>query len=190
MRYDRSEVLVDTNFDRYDGNGSQCLAAISSKRPADKYPVLDLDFEEWPSLVSLLRSWKKKKAKTTKEGPEDTKSTTTQSVTANKDSRNRNCTLCIDGSLPTNPHMLVPGFSWTCNELDAAVPVLFSHPELLFLSANDVASCKEYQDSYGKLCGCPASVEESNFETRFEGSKVKGKGAFALFVITAVLLSL
>jgi hypothetical protein len=74
--------------------------------------------------------------------------------------KNENCTLCWDGSRPTKSDITIPGFSWTCDELDAAMPILFTRPELLFLSPRDVAPCRKYQESFGKMCGCAALPDD------------------------------
>ena len=71
-----------------------------------------------------------------------------------------NCHLCPNGQRPTRPDAIVKGFSWTCDELDAAIPVLYTQPQLLFFSATDVAPCEDYRASFGEICGCPAAEDE------------------------------
>jgi len=77
---------------------------------------------------------------------------------------NDDCRLCPGGQRPTQPDKIVTGFSWTCDELDAAIPVLYTHPELLYFSIDDIPPCKNYS-SFGKLCGCPETNDDAGIST-------------------------
>jgi len=88
------------------------------------------------------------------------------------------CHLCPNGQRPTHPDTVIDGFSWTCDELDAAIPVLYTEPELLFFSSFDVPPCEDYNSAFGNMC---CSVEE-------EGSKLVLQPWFSLVVL--VLASL
>ena len=91
----------------------------------------------------------------------------TSSLSETDQPNDTECHLCPDGQRPTRPDIVIQGFSWTCDELDAAIPVLYSHPELLFFSSYDVPPCEKYRASFGELCGCPVASS-----TRFDAKAV------------------
>ena len=109
--------------------------------------------------------------------------------------RGDDCTLCWDGSRPTRPDVVIQGFSWTCNELDAALPILFTRPDLLFLSAKDIAQCQEYQKSFGGMCGCPALPNDGwklglfGNRKNSENSAVHALVAVGFLLVVAVLVA-
>ena len=192
MSYDRSEVTLETDYDRI-VTDEQCQAAIDSARPMDKYSVLDLNFRSWPSLVSLLRSWRK--ASKSSRNNEMNSTLAPKNINNGVKKRGDVCTLCWDGSRPTKPDVVIQGFSWTCNELDAALPILFTRPDLLFLSAKDIAQCKEYQKSFGEMCGCPALLNDGwklglfGNRKNSENSAVHALVAVSFLLVVVVLVA-
>jgi len=188
MGYDRSEVSLETDFDRVDGTGEQCQDAVASSRPTDKYSVLDLDFRAWPSLVSLLRSWKKKSKSNEASGNDTNSSKVLINEAKNSQSRNETCTLCWDGSRPTKADATIPGFSWTCDELDAAMPILFTQPDLLLLSSRDVAPCRKYRESFGKTCGCAALPHDDGILSRWRLGLAASRKSDSFIVVSIGIL--
>ena len=145
MSYDRD--LVDQNLERLEPT-EQCRKQRTYKRPST------VELEHWPALVQLINTWT---------GKED-KSTNVTSAIGEKDeysNRDENCRLCVGGQRPTQRDTMITGFSWTCDELDAALPILYTEPWLLLIPQRDVATCEKYQSAFADLCGCPHVAEEN-----------------------------
>jgi len=169
MGYDRAEVAASANLDRLNPN-EECQAPADefSSRSFDSFePLTASGLKVWPSLMQLVNTWKQKvvSAESTTELTNSTVGSSPRNNTlppsasgSNTMSKVEDCCLCPNGQRPTRPETIVTGFSWTCDELDAAIPVLHTRPELLLLSASDVAPCDDYRTSFGELCGCPAEA--------------------------------
>ena len=139
----------------------QCQAAEMSSRPTNRFDATVNTRQEWPSLSQLVTRWKRSRISV---DPNDN-STRPSSVTSAKSSQStlqKDCHLCPNGERPTHPDIMIEGFSWTCDELDAAIPVLYTEPELLFFSPFDVPPCEDYNAAFGKLC-CSADKEVNAF---------------------------
>ena len=73
----------------------------------------------------------------------------------------RSCTLCRGGRKPKYPEkkiMDTEGIEtgWTCDEMDAWIPIMFSDPDLVNVDRTKVHSCKSYRKYFGRICGCPS----------------------------------
>jgi len=146
MSYDRG--LVDQNLERLEPT-ERCQKRKSYKTPSTK----ELE-QQWPALLQLINTWA---------GKEDKSVNISVTIGEEDDNSNldENCRLCVGGQRPTQRDTIVPGgFSWTCDELDAALPVLFTEPWLLLIPKRDVATCEKYQSAFAELCGCPHATEE------------------------------
>lgn len=150
--------LVDKNMNRYyqssedsksTSNGGICQNALPfgswNARTIQSYPTYsNATRSSWPSLQISI------------EGP--------QNITEGEQSNNNtlyssNCSLCLDGSRPLHPNVSLEeyfdfGDETTCDFVDAWIGVLFSDPELVGYSWEEVPNCSEYYDKYGELCGC------------------------------------
>jgi len=168
MSYDRAEVSVATDLDRLQTSEEHCEAAANSERSFNRFDELITNVQKWPSLLRLVNTWKSSNKQTevrnstiskpensTISKPEDVKAQDTSSTFT----LNENCHLCPNGEPPTRPDVIVKGTSWTCDELDAAIPIMYTKPELLFFSKADVPSCEKYRASFGEICGCPNARE-------------------------------
>jgi len=171
MSYDRAEVAAGTDQGRLHPN-EECQAAELSIRSVSSFESLTAtDLQTWPSLLQLVKSWKESMRREPTKSINSTTSSLKDSTTSrsSKDGieltesnaiTNEGCHLCPNGQRPTRPDAIVKGFSWTCDELDAAIPVLYTQPQLLFFSATDIAPCEDYRASFGEICGCPAAEDE------------------------------
>lgn len=163
MSYDRTEVPVATDLDRLKSSDEQCEAAVNSERLFNRFDELVTNIEKWPSLLRLVNTWKSSNKQTelrnsTISKPEDPKAQDASSTTS---TLNENCHLCPNGEPLTRPDIIVKGTSWTCDELDAAIPIMYTKPELLFFSKADVPPCEKYRASFGEICGCPNGRESA-----------------------------
>lgn len=156
VSYDRNQVSFD--MERLQPN-DQCQAAEASKRPVKTFDSTVDTRQKWPSLVQLIESWKQSRI------PVDPKTNSTKpsSITQAKSTQStlqEDCQLCSNGQRPTHPNTVIEGYSWTCDELDAAIPVLYTEPELLFFSIFDVPPCEQYNSAFGNLCCSSTNNDE------------------------------
>jgi len=157
MSYDRGEVATETDLGRLHPS-EECQAAESSKRSVHSFEPLSAD--SWPSLFQLVNNWKQSMSTESINFTTTSNSGDVVPVTESNTPLDEVCHLCPNGQRPTRPDAIVEGFSWTCDELDAAIPVIYTQPQLLFFSSNDVAPCKDYHASFGEMCGCPKSEDK------------------------------
>uniref|UniRef100_A0A7S2PET8 Copper type II ascorbate-dependent monooxygenase C-terminal domain-containing protein n=1 Tax=Skeletonema marinoi TaxID=267567 RepID=A0A7S2PET8_9STRA len=140
VSYDRKQVPFD--MERVKLN-ELCQATEASKRPISIFDSTVDTRQEWPSLAQLVNRWKQSRMPV----EPSTNLTTPSSITKAKSTQatlQEDCRLCPNGQRPTHPDTVIEGFSWTCDELDAAIPVLYTEPELLFFSIFDVPKCEDY----------------------------------------------
>ena len=163
MRYDRAGVAVATDLDRLKSSEEHCEVAVNSERSINRFDELVSNVQKWPSLLRLVNTWKSSNKKTEPRNstifkPENVRAQDASSTTS---TLNENCHLCPNGEPPTRPDVIVKGTSWTCDELDAAIPIMYTEPELLFFSKSDVPPCEKYRASFGEICGCPTDSESA-----------------------------
>ena len=165
MSYDRAEVADETNLDRVHPNEECEVADELSKQSRFDSLTGATNLQSWPSLLRLVIMWNQVSDDLTELEVNSTTSSSkdisvqpdTSSLSETAQPNDKGCHLCLNGQRPTRPDIVIQGFSWTCDELDAAIPVLYSHPELLFFSSYDVPPCEKYRASFGELCGCPVA---------------------------------
>ena len=208
MSYDRAQVT--TNLDRLQPN-QQCQVSVNLKRAFHSFDSLvDLaNLQSWPSLFKLVNTWKKSMtARDDEQATAALNNATTNSSYVGAAAQdisspstainvpNEKCQgLCPNGLRPTKPGVIVNGFSWTCDELDAAIPVLYTHPSLLYFNRYDIPPCEKYYESFGEICGCPTDEESiistilSSKATQLikDGSVGATTGVLLLFVLIIIL---
>ena len=179
ISYDRKEVSFD--MERLQPN-EQCQAAKASTRPVGIFDSTVDTRQEWPSLMKLVQSWKQSRmsvepSSNSSKPISSIKTKSTQSILQ------EDCQLCPNGRRPNHPNAIIKGYSWTCDELDAAIPVLYTEPELLFFSTFDVPPCEEYNSAFGSIC-CSTDDDDGSELVR------KHEYSFAIVVLAVSLLSL
>ncbi|KAL7533217.1 hypothetical protein ACHAWF_004387, partial [Thalassiosira exigua] len=183
MSYDRVEVAAGSDLERLRPD-EVCQAAEASGRPATSFETRYADLKTWPSLLQLVNKWKQGGIKAVTGLYNSTSSATASSPSQSIVPRDENCHLCPNGRRPSRPDAVIEGFDWTCDELDAALPVLYTRPELLYFSASDVAPCESYRSSFGALCCLVAEDASSPWLTPMRTRD------FVLCLTGALLLSL
>lgn len=183
--YDRRQVSFD--LERLNPN-EQCQATELSRRPINSFESTVATRQEWPSLSQLVKRWDQSRVSIEPESKNNSSEVQLSSKAAaqnpEKQSFQKDCHLCGNGERPANPDTLIPGFSWTCDELDAAIPVLYSKPELLYFSPSAVPPCEVYVSAFGKLCCTKNSGEGTTAESEFEPLKEYSP----MIVVTSLLL--
>lgn len=148
VSYDRKQVSI--NMERLKLN-EQCQAAEASKRPINIFDSTVGTRQEWSSLAQLVNRWKQSRMPV-EPSTNSTKPSSISKAKSTQSTLQEDCRLCPNGRRPTHPDTVIEGFTWTCDELDAAIPVLYTEPELLFFSIFDVPQCKDYQSAFGNIC--------------------------------------
>ncbi len=181
--YDRRRVSFD--LERVSPN-EQCQATELSNRPINRFESTVATRQDWPSLSQLVKRWDQSRVSTEPESKNSSEvQVSTKSVGPNqKKQSQKDCHLCDNGERPANPDTLIPRFTWTCDELDAAIPVLYSsNPELLYFSPSDVPPCKDYVSAFGKLC-CTKDSGDDTAQSEFKILKEYSP----IIVVTSLLL--
>ena len=177
VSYDRKQVPFD--MERLQPT-EQCQAAETSRRPVNAFDSTVDTRQEWPSLSQLVDRWKQSRM-SVEPSINSTKPSSAANAESTQSTLQEDCHLCPNGQRPTHPDTVIDGFSWTCDELDAAIPVLYTEPELLFFSSFDVPLCEDYNSAFGNMC---CSEDE-------EGNKLVLQPGFSLAVLVlASLLTL
>ena len=185
VSYDRKQVSLD--MERLSPN-EQCQPAEKSVRPITLFDSTVNNRQEWQSLSELVERWKQSRMPV----DEDINSKTSNSKPNTKSIQSplqKDCHLCPNGQRPAQPDSVITGYSWTCDELDAAIPVLYTEPELLYISSSDVPPCEDYSSAFGSLC-CSLAVEEES-DTLFT-SPIEYSFAFLVlaFLVTLVFVQI
>ncbi|KAL7452840.1 hypothetical protein ACHAWC_007341 [Mediolabrus comicus] len=179
--YDRRQVSFD--LERLSPN-EQCQGSELSRRPINRFESTVVTRQEWPSLSQLVKRWDQSRVST--EPETNSSEVSTKSVVPNQKKQSFQkdvCHLCDSGKIPANPDALIPGFTWTCDELDAAIPVLYQNPELLYFSPSAVPPCEDYVSAFGTLC-CTKDSGDGTAESEFKILKEYSP----IIVVTSLLL--
>jgi len=167
VTYESRVVTSESELDRVNGideieanqENKQCRrSSLLGLRPISGYPFLNVSVTpDWIPLFTFML--------------DDNTNATTFDVgnsTDNNSTRLKNssfsvgtCTLCLEGQRPEFPDkeiMDAQGLDtgWSCDEMDAWIPVIFSDPDLVNMDRAELHSCKSYRKYFGRICGCPS----------------------------------
>ena len=170
MGYNASILSPDSDLERRAGAGADSYCRSSSQQSPPSTA------STWPSLFALTN----KKEAENDESYNDVDSSLDIDLNGevlsnaaeggplirpgnNDDS---SCSLCFGGGKPSTPQKtLEEGYSdteWTCDEMDAYIPLMFSDPDLLYLDRAGLPSCRDFRNTFGAMCGCPSEQEVVN----------------------------
>jgi hypothetical protein len=161
VTYDSRMVVSENDLDRINGvdemdlhqEDKQCQRpSLLGSRPISGYPLFNVSAtSDWTPLFAFMLD---DNANTSSAG-NGTTAMNSSSASA------RSCTLCRGGRRPKFPEkkiMDAEGLEtdWSCDEMDAWIPIMFSDPDLVNVDRTKVHSCKSYRKYFGRICGCPS----------------------------------
>ncbi len=160
MGYDSYAVGKETYLERLSPTSSddnleeaQCQKpSYSGQRAASAFLIQSQKLYTWPTLVKYGIQFQNKSKSFLN----------SSSVISPKEQITEDCTLCRDGSKPNLPKKEIEGYEsdgaetgWTCDEMDAFIPIMFSNPGLVYMNRDVIPPCSRFRDYFGRMCGCP-----------------------------------